>query len=46
MLTIYLALAFLIVSFVWAVVNQEWRSPLLWGVWAIAAALILGSVRL
>jgi hypothetical protein len=41
-----LAIIFLIISFVLAVIMNDLRSPSLWALWAIAAALILGSANL
>lgn len=41
-----LAIIFLIVSIVLAIINNDLKSPSLWGIWAIAAALILGSANL
>lgn len=37
-----IAVIFLIVSFIFAAVNGEFRSASLWALWSIAAALVLG----
>lgn len=41
-----IALAFLIVSFVMAIIYQpNLQSPLLWAVWAIAIIIVLGGIE-
>lgn len=40
-----LALICLLVSVVLAIVNNDFKSSSLWALWAIACAIILGSMR-
>lgn len=41
-----LALAFVIVSVILAIIDKGWNSPILWVAWAFAVVLIVGPALL